>query len=267
MNCTSIRSNWELYHDSEGDSQLYRDLNEHLARCPACRQWFDEQQGFEGEVTSRLREVSPSPELWTRIERSLPIGNSQESRPFLPLLRFLAVAASLLAIIATWQWVREITTDSPDLTGLMSVHHERLAGGSESLQFESESDLAVEAYLKNRVTFPVRCPPRQDAGFAVRGGGVFELGDAPAAYVHGLVDAERVSIFILPRERLAQFGLEQGSLKELRVAHRRIGTLDVVLAAIDQNLVIVVGRQTRDRLERVVRAYGTYPETHSHDAA
>jgi len=149
----------------------------------------------------------------------------------------------------------------------MSEHHERLAGGSESPQFESESDLAVEAYLRNRVTFPVRCPPRQDAGFAVRGGGVFKLGDAPAAYVHGLVDAERVSVFILPRERLALFGLEPDSLKGLRVVHRRIGTLDVILAAIDQNLVVVVGRQTLDRLERVVRAYGTYPETHSHDAA
>lgn len=105
MNCTLIRSNWELYHDSEGNSPLYREVNEHLARCPACRQWFDEQQGFEGGVTSRLREVSPSPELWTRIEKALPIGDSQESHPFLPLLRFLAVAASLLAIIATWQWV------------------------------------------------------------------------------------------------------------------------------------------------------------------
>ena len=267
MHCTSARSNWELYHDSEGDSQLYREVNEHLARCPGCRQWFNEQQAFEGDVTTRLRDVSPSPLVWARVEQLLGEEMPAPVRRGVPLLRYLAVAASLLALMAVWQFSGDAGAASSDLTGLVSAHHEQLAGGYDQLQFESESDLAVEAYLKNRVTFPVRCPPRQDAGFAVRGGGVFTIGGAPAAYVHGLVEAEKVSVFILPRERLVQFGLDQDSLQGSRVVHRRIGTLEVVLAGVDQNLVVVVGRQSPERLERVVRAYGTYPENHGHDAA
>jgi hypothetical protein len=74
-------------------------------------------------------------------------------------------------------------------------------------------------------------------------------------------------VFIFPRERLTQFGLEQDAFKDSKVVHQRIGSVEVVLSAVDQNIVVVVGRQTPDRLEQVVRAYGTYPETHSHDAA
>jgi anti-sigma factor RsiW len=268
MNCTSARSNWELYHDSEGDAQLYREVNDHLARCAACREWFDEQQTFEGELTARLCGEQPSVELWDQIEQALsnPTAEKPSSR-LLPILRYVALAASFLGIIAAWQWAKAPLNDSPDLAGLVSAHHERLATGSDTLQYESESDLAVEAYLKSRVSFPVRCPPRQDAGFEVRGGGVLTIRDTPAAYVHGLVEAEKVSVFIFPRERLTQFGLEQDAFKDSKVVHQRIGSVEVVLSAVDQNIVVVVGRQTPDRLEQVVRAYGTYPETHSHDAA
>jgi hypothetical protein len=266
MNCTSARSNLELYHDSEGDAPLYREINEHLERCGFCRTWFDEQQAFEDGLRTRLNEAAPSSELWASIERPLEDGDPAAKR-WAHWLRYVGVAASLVALLASWWFFDETSVAPSDLARLVSAQHERLVGGSDSLQYENESDLAVEAYLKSRVSFPVRCPPRQDAGFAVRGGGVLTIRDTPAAYVHGLIEAEKVSVFIFPRDQLAQFGLEQDSFKDSNVMHQRIGSVEVVLSAIDQNLVIVVGRQSLERLERVVRAYGTYPEAHSHDAA
>jgi hypothetical protein len=267
MNCTTAQEHWELYHDSEGESQLYLEVNDHLSRCAACREWFERQQSFEASLLARLRGDSRSDDMWTRLEGQLCKTTSATSRNWSSLLRYVAVAASIVLMGVLWRFAGNSHSRALDLTGLVSVCHERLAGGSDPLQFESESDLAVEAYLKNRVSFPVRCPPRQDAGFAVRGGGVCTLGDAPAAYVHGLVEAEKVSVFILPRERLAEFGLDGDALQHLRIVHQRVGEFEVVFAAVDQNIVAVVGQQSPARLERVMRAYGTYPETHAHDAA
>lgn len=34
----------------------------------------------------------------------------------------------------------------------------------------------------------------------------------------------------------------------------------MVLGVIDQNAVLVIGRTTPERLEKVLKAYGTYPE-------
>jgi hypothetical protein len=265
MNCSSARSNWELYHDSEGDAPLYREINEHLERCGSCRTWFDEQQTFEDGLRTRLNDAAPSSELWASIERPLEDGDPAAKR-WAPWLRYVGVAACLMGLLAAWWFFDEASVAKSDLARLVSAQHERLIGDNQ-LDFASESDLAVEAYLKSRVSFPVRCPPRQNAGFAVRGGGVLTIRDTPAAYVHGLVETERVSVFIFPRDQLAQFGLEQDLFKNSNVIHQRVGSVEVVLSAIDQNLVVVVGRQSLERLERVVRAYGTYPEAHSHDAA
>lgn len=267
MNCTTAKEHWELYHDSEGDAQLYLEINEHLARCAACGEWFERQQSFEASLLARLRGDSRSDDMWTRLEGQVCKATPKTSQNWSSLLRYIAFAASIVLIGVLWRFVGNSHPWASDLTRLVSACHERLAGGSDPLQFESESDLAVEAYLKNRVSFPVRCPPRQDAGFAVRGGGVCTLGDAPAAYVHGLVDAEKVSVFILPHERIAEFGLDRDALQHSRVVHQRVGEVEVVFAAVDQNIVVVVGQQSPTRLERVVRAYGTYPETQAHDAA
>ena len=129
------------------------------------------------------------------------------------------------------------------------------------------SDREVEQYLKQRVSFPVRCPPREDAGFAVSGGGVCTIAGNSAAYVVGQVESQDVSIFILPAERLAQFVLERDALSQEVIYHCREGNYDMVLASIDRNVVVVVGTGTRDQLERVVRAYGTYPEAPGVDDA
>lgn len=267
MNCATAQEHWELYHDSEGDAQLYLEINDHLARCASCQEWFERQRSFEASLLARLRGDSRSDDMWTRLEDQLCKTTSATSRTWSSLLRYVAVAASIVLMGVLWRFAGDAHSRESNLTRLVSVCHERLVGGSDPLQFESESDLAVEAYLKNRVSFPVRCPPRQNAGFAVRGGGVCTMGDAPAAYVHGLVEAEKVSVFILPRERIAEFGLDEDALQHSRVVHQRVGEFEVVFAAVDQNIVVVVGQQSSMRLERVVRAYGTYPETPAQDAA
>nr|MBA3484088.1 hypothetical protein [Pirellulales bacterium] len=96
-------------------------------------------------------------------------------------------------------------------------------------------------------------------GFIVRGGGVCDIAGKPAAYVFGQVGQGAVSIFILPEERLAEFTHEREALQRDKFHHCREKECDMVLARIDRNVVLVIGQGKPELLEKVIRAYGTYP--------
>ena len=75
----------------------------------------------------------------------------------------------------------------------------------------------------------------------------------------GAVDQEAVSIFVLPQGSLQRFPREQRRVSELRPQSDPTAGYQVVYSVIDQHLVMVVGRSPRDKLERVLNSYGTYP--------
>ncbi len=261
MNCDEVRQHWELYYDSEGDSELYLQINDHLAECPICAKWFFQQAQFEDAVIAKLVAAEPTVELWQRVLSDTGVARPAAAHHWSFFSPFLAFAASVLLLIGVWQFTAQRAPEH--LSELTAVVHQQLTDASEQVEFNSLSDVAVEEYLKERVSFPVRCPPRKDAGFEVRGGGVCGIAGAPAAYVVGHVENKDVSIFILPAERLTQFVHERDVLGHEAVYHCREGQYDMVLAVVDRNIVVVIGRGSPDKLERVVRAYGTYP----HDPA
>ena len=261
MNCDEVRQHWELYYDSEGDSQLYLQINEHLSACQGCAKWFFQQAQFEDAVTAKLAAAQPTADLWQRVLSETGVARPAAVRGWSFFGPFLALAASLLLVVGVWRFTPH--WPSEHLSELTAVVHQQLTDESEQIEFNSLSDVAVEEYLKERVSFPVRCPPRKDAGFEVRGGGVCTIAGDPAAYVIGQVENKDVSIFILPADRLTQFVHERDILSRETVHHCREGEYDMVLAKVDRNIVVVIGRGSPDKLERVVRAYGTYP----HDPA
>jgi hypothetical protein len=265
MNCDIVRQHWELYYDSEGDSELYLQINEHLAACQGCAKWFFQQAEFEDAVTAKLAAAQPTAELWRRVMSETGVAQPVAVRGWSFFSPFFAVAASLLLVVGIWQFR---TQSQPEhLSALTATVHEQLVEGDQQVEFVSVSDAEVETYLKERVAFPVRCPPRKDAGFEVRGGGVCQIAGDSAAYVVGQVENKEVSIFILPAEHLAQFVHERDVLGRKAIHHCREGKFEMVLARIDRNIVVVIGQGSPAQLERVVRAYGTYPEPPLSDAA
>ncbi len=259
MKCDEVRQHWELYYDSEGDSELYLRVNEHLANCPTCSKWFYDQARFEDALAAKLVVPAPMPELWQQILAETGIARPVAARGWTFFSSFFALAASLLVAAGIWYW-NALPQPEFHLSALTAAVHEQLASGAEQIEFVSASDEAVEDYLKNRVTFPVRCPPRKDAGFVVQGGGVCDLAGASAAYVFGTVDDSDVSVFVLPESRLAEFVRERDALQRERIHHCREGAYDMVLAKVDRNIVVVIGHGKPEQLEKIVRAYGTYPE-------
>jgi hypothetical protein len=258
MNCSEARQHWNLYHDSEGDVELHFRIEEHLANCAGCAEWFHSQSRLEDLLAEKLAARTPDPELWNRVLVGTGLVKPASTRRWI-LFSSMAACAATIALLVVWNGDRFSGAPTNDLADLTGSWHERLASGVEALQFKSQSDLEVEDYLRKQVSFPVRCPPRKDAGFEVRGAGVCRLADQPAAYLAGHVDMTPVSIFVMPRGSLAAFSKYSGDAAG-EVAHRRIGSLESVLGVVDQNAVLVVGQTDPARLERVLKAYGTYPD-------
>lgn len=266
MNCEQARQHWELYYDSEGDAEVHLRLNAHLENCPRCAEYFAQQGRLESLIESDMRTVPEGAALsegdWSRIlERA---GVVDTTRP--PTWRVIAppllavIAASLLVWIG---FVATRSTDSPldKLANLSLDVHRHVSNGSLRPEFESRSDIAVDRYLVDRVSFPVRCPPRKDSGFHVSGAGMCKLGQEQAAYVVGTVDQRPVSIFVLPRDSLAAFPGKQTELQRQVMHARRRGESELVSSVIDKNLVLVIGETERAKLSRVLTSYGTYPHS------
>jgi len=258
MKCHDIRRHWELYYDSEGDSETYFQINEHLSTCPKCARWFFQQSQFEDKLVLKLREETPEKELWKAIYSDCGLLPSRTSRNRLFASSLVIVLGAFIAVMAFWD-TRDV--DQPlHLASITAAWHRQLTVGVERVEFASQSDQDVENYLRQRVSFPVRCPPRKDAGFLVQGGGVCNITGELIAYVHGRVDGRSVSIFILPDSRNAQFTYVPEVLSRTPVQHFREGNYEAVLAKIDHNVVVVVGDSSLDKLERIIRAYGSYHE-------
>jgi hypothetical protein len=170
----------------------------------------------------------------------------------------LALAASLLILVGVYG-LPGGSESSPSLSHLSAEVHQHVATGSLLPEFESASDIEVDKYLLGKVSFPVRCPPRKDSGFAVSGAGLCEFSDQPAAYVVGTVDRRPVSIFVLPKESLEVFPRQRAELRRETLTACREGNTQMVLSIVDKNIVLVAGDVERAKLTRVLKSYGTYP--------
>jgi anti-sigma factor RsiW len=259
MTCTEARQHWHLYHDSEGDARLHLEIEDHLAGCPACAEWFHLQSRLEGLVAEKIADPAADPALWGKVLVGAGLRQPRSMRPWFWLSGVAAAAAVVLVVVAALsQFGRRAPTT--DLAAVSASWHDRIQSGDEPPQFASTDDREVEAYLKGRVPFPVRCPPRKDAGFLVRGAGVSEIEGRPVAYLKGDVADIPVSILVLPRDSLKEFPTQRDTLRQHGILHAPAGTYAMVLREFDQNAIVVVGRATPSVLERVVNAYGSYPD-------
>ena len=255
MKCEDARRHWSLYYDSETGPEKCFQISEHLSGCAECRQWFEQQSRFERGVERKLQSISPSPEVWERVANSVR-GRRTTSRrqPWAVIGTIVALAASLLAATVLWT----TSPDRVDLTEVTAAQHTQLVSQAKRIDYESESDIEVEGYLRRRVNFPVRCPPRQDSGFFVRGAGLCRLADWEAAYLVGHVDQADVSIFILPDAALTGFSRHREHLADgMRQLYHK-GHYTMAVAAVDQSVVLVVGRVEEEQLFTVLDAYGSY---------
>ena len=263
MNCQEARRHWNLFYDSEGDAELHFQLNEHLESCVECAEWFDKQSRLESLIEERLGNAPASEASsqvdWTTVLVGAGVTPTTKSRSWLFFgSTILALAASLLVLVGLYG-LPFGNDSSPSLSHLSAEVHQHVAAGSLRPEFESQSDIDVDEYLLNRVSFPVRCPPRKDSGFAVSGAGLCKLSDQPAAYVVGTVDQRAVSIFVLPKQSLSSFPRQHAELRRDPLTACREGDTEMVFSIVDRNIVLVAGDVERAKLTRVLKSLRHLP--------
>jgi anti-sigma factor RsiW len=252
-----------LYLDSEGDPELHFRLGDHLAMCPQCVEWLARQGRFECALKARLAEGEETPGLWDRALKRADALPPAARRRRLVRVGLLAVAAALLLAVAAGLWfaLRPPAHHAHDLPLVAVDWHERLLRGETRPDFESTSDQAVDRYLKEKVPFKVHCPPEADVDFAVQGAGVCPLKDRRlAAYIVGRVGGSPVSILVLDHSALGAFPLEGSYLKGGNRHKCSEGGYQMVSGVVADNVVVVVGAAPLEDLERLLNAYGSYPE-------
>ncbi len=263
MNCQQARRHWDLYYDSEGDAELHFQLNEHLASCAGCAEWFGKQSRLESLIEQRLGSEAasePSAEVdWSGVLAAAGVTPVVRSRSWMFFGSTILVLAASLLVLVSLYGLPVLGDGSPSLSRLSAEVHQHVVTGSLRPEFESASDIEVDKYLLGKVSFPVRCPPRKDSGFAVSGAGLCEFSDQPAAYVVGTVDRRPVSIFVLPIESLDVFPRQRAELRREPLSAYREGDTEMVFSIVDRNVVLVAGDVERSKLTRVLKSYGTYP--------
>jgi len=259
MICSEARHHAPTYLDGEAESGLCHDIDDHLSGCPACADWFSRQDRLERAIRERLAAGHATPELWGRILDRAGLRPRKARTPRrLALVGLFTAAAAVLLVGLIGPW-RGAPTGPPELAHDAAELHGRWLRGEVRPDFVSESDLEVDRYLKASLPFRVHCPPRSDVAFAVQGAGVCSLeGRHRAAYIVGRVDREPVSILVLDRSRMMAFPEGQTHPGERR--HRREGRYRMVSGLVADNVVVVTGTAPVEALERLLDAYGTYPD-------
>jgi len=265
MNCEQVKQHWHLFHDSEGDAELHHQINEHLAMCPDCACWYFQQSRLEDALVDKLRTGQPSKAMWTRIRARCVDKQPLAARRWLFAKRTMGLAAMFVVVVVGGVWYNNAGSapdaePARDLASLSVALHNKLASGREALKLYSESPQEVEDYVRARVSFPMRCPPREDAGFQVVGGGVCQFEKDPVAYIAGDLDGQRVSVFIMARESLANYPPLVEALRRQETVIDRRGDCGFVIGELDRNLILVVGPVDSSKLTRVLDAYGSYPD-------
>lgn len=263
MNCKQAREHWNLFYDSEGDAELFLKVNEHLEECSDCADWFEVEGSLERTIQNSLREDNSDSALWTEILQKANITPERSAFHFnwsKPLL----LAICLLVLLAVWRIMDSPSSETQPgtlkLANLAAELHESFISGKQDVEFFSHSALEVEGYLHRKVSFPVRCPPREDVGFFVDGAGTVPFGPNRAAYLVGKVRGEPVSIFILPKDAIRHFDLSKSFHVRYKPHSLSRGEFELILSTFDKNIVVVVGKGKSLPLEKVIDAYGTYPE-------
>ena len=91
--------------DGPIEASAQRELDEHLAACPACRAVLADLRDIR-RVAGRLPDYTPRPEVWSGIVRRLETELASRPRPFWTGARVaFAMAATLLVAVASSVWL------------------------------------------------------------------------------------------------------------------------------------------------------------------
>jgi len=125
-----------------------------------------------------------------------------------------------------------------------------------TLDVQSSSPEAAEAFFVNKLPFPVRCPRHLgDQGIRLIGARLCHLKQVPVAYLLYHVDSRPISVFLLDTDDLGQFWQAAALGPPDSPQGYRFGRSGVVTVRSAHGVVCAVGEVPQAALERIVASY------------
>lgn len=250
MTCSDVRRYLSAYLDSELETSISLSVNEHLERCEACAERFEQEAGLEAAIRDHLQATPSRPEFWAGVDASLDRADRRRT-PWWPVL----AAALLLCAAGVWWVVRPgaVPAEGPGESQVMltAVLRERVMDmqrdrsairGYHAADAAAAKALAEHHLGAGNVQLASIAPPHERIAphdFVLLGAGTVFVGGEETPVLHYRCCGNPLYVFLIAPKALRRFPqceqwlMEHGGLdrsEAIPVSLKRCPASGVVLA-------------------------------------
>ena len=181
MTCTELETRLHAYLDGELPEAAAREVAAHVAGCPHCGPWYEEQRSLRVALRERLPALRAPDALRQGIRRSLRAAKHADVRRPARPWRWLAAAAVLAGSVGgTWSLAMRAVAARTVGDEVLASHVRSLMPGHLTDVLSSDRH-TVKPWFNGRLDFS---PPVEDfaaSGYPLIGGRIDYVGGRPVA--------------------------------------------------------------------------------------
>lgn len=181
MSCPELETRVPAYLDGELPEAAAREVAAHVAACPRCGPWYEEQRRLRAALRERLPTLRAPDALRVRIRRQLRAEHDRAHRRWPATWRRLAVAAvAVLALGGTWSLARRNAEADTLVAEVLGSHVRSLMPGHLTDVLSSDQH-TVKPWFDGRLDYSPPVPDFTAEGFPLIGGRLDYVAGRPVA--------------------------------------------------------------------------------------
>ena len=186
----------DIYLDGELPADETKALDTHLRSCPSCATDILRRVQLKRAMQSAGKRYSPRPEFRLSMQRKIA-ARSRFSWGRVGLAATAAVAVLFLVGVVTTYVGRQQLERELAFSEVADLHVAALASPN-PVDIVSTDRHTVKPWFQGKIPFTFNLPELQNTEFALLGGRVTYLGQAPGAHLIYQVRKHQISVFIFP---------------------------------------------------------------------
>lgn len=182
MTCTELETRLHAYLDAELPEAAAREVAAHVARCPHCGPWYEEQRTLRAALRERLPAFRAPDTLRAAVRRGLRAAqDSEPPRARFAASRWLAAAAMLIvAVGGTWSLAMRAVASRTVSAEVLAAHVRALMPGHLTDVLSTDQH-TVKPWFNGRLDFSPPVENFSGTGYPLIGGRIDYVAGRPVA--------------------------------------------------------------------------------------